>query len=106
MAKVAGPLFSMEASGSISKGITYSRWRGINYVRQWFKPQNPRSELQVAQRQRMIDAVKDYHALSTENKAAWDSAAPAPLSGFNYYVKKYIQYNIANGTNPTAPFLP
>ncbi|RLI53581.1 MAG: hypothetical protein DRP09_15370 [Candidatus Thorarchaeota archaeon] len=106
MAKVHGPLFSMEASGTIAEGITYSRWRGISYVRQWFKPENPRSEAQVAQRERLTRAVNAWHQETDDVKQQWNEAAPAPLSGFNYYVKKYIQYNLENGVDPTLPFTP
>ena len=106
MAKVAAPLFGFEASGSLGTSLTYSRWRGISYARQWFKPQNPRTEAQVTQRTRLTDAVNAWHQESDDVKQQWNEAAPFPLTGFNYYVKKFIEYNIANGTNPTLPFTP
>lgn len=41
MAKVTGPLYSMSASGTIGKAITFSGWKGVSYVRQWVTPANP-----------------------------------------------------------------
>lgn len=46
MGKVTGPLFSLDASGTIAKAITYSKWRGINYVRRRVVPNNPNSTAQ------------------------------------------------------------
>lgn len=44
MAKVTGPLFSMSASGSIGKAITFSIWKGIAYVRELVIPLNKKTE--------------------------------------------------------------
>lgn len=41
MAKVSGPLMSMDASGSIANAMTFSKWKGRNYVRHLVKPANP-----------------------------------------------------------------
>lgn len=46
MAKVSGPLYSMSASGTIAKAMTYFGWKGVNVVRQWLKPANPMSSNQ------------------------------------------------------------
>jgi len=46
MAKVEGPLFSLEARGKIGDAIVYFPWKGRHVVRQWLKPTNPQSALQ------------------------------------------------------------
>jgi len=43
MAKVTGPLFSMSASGKIGDSMVFFGWKGVNVVRQWLKPANPKS---------------------------------------------------------------
>lgn len=48
MAKVTGPLMSLDASGSIASTITFSKWKGRNYVRQLTIPSNPSTGAQVA----------------------------------------------------------
>ena len=44
MAKVKGPLMSMEASGSIAGAITFAKWKGQAYVRGLVIPKNNMSE--------------------------------------------------------------
>lgn len=46
MAKVDGPLFSLEARGKIGDAIVFFPWKGRHVVRQWLKPTNPQSALQ------------------------------------------------------------
>jgi len=53
MAKLTAPLFSIEASGTIGKTITYSRWHGRSYARRRVVPLNPQSADQVAIRNAM-----------------------------------------------------
>lgn len=48
MAKVKGPLFSLEASGALAKTIVFSIWKGRPYVRELVNPSNPSSAGQVA----------------------------------------------------------
>ena len=42
MAKVTGPLMSVSASGKVADSIVFFGWKGINVVRQWLKPANPK----------------------------------------------------------------
>lgn len=46
MAKVTGPLFSMEARGALGKALVFSGWKGVQYVRQFVTPANPQSGAQ------------------------------------------------------------
>lgn len=50
MAKVSGPLFSVEASGKFGSALVFFPWKGINVVRQLIKPANPRTGGQGDQR--------------------------------------------------------
>ena len=43
MAKVNGPLFSLSASGKIADAMVHFGWKGVNVVRQWVKPTNPKT---------------------------------------------------------------
>jgi hypothetical protein len=43
MAKVEGPLMSMEARGKIADSIVFFPWKGRHVVRQWLKPTNKKS---------------------------------------------------------------
>lgn len=50
MARVTGPLMSMEASGTIGKTLTFANWVGRQYVRRWTRPANPQTQDQMNQR--------------------------------------------------------
>jgi len=43
MAKVVGPLMSIEARGKIADSLVFFPWKGRACVRQWVKPTNPQS---------------------------------------------------------------
>jgi len=46
MAKVSGPLLSIEARGKIAEALVFFPWKGRHLVRQWLKPANPKRDLQ------------------------------------------------------------
>ena len=46
MAKVTGPLFSLDARGKLGSALVFIGWKGIKSVRQWLKPANPQSASQ------------------------------------------------------------
>lgn len=46
MAKVEGPLMSMEARGKLADAIVFFPWKGRHVVRQWLKPANKKSTAQ------------------------------------------------------------
>ena len=43
MAKLTGPLFSLDARGKLGDSLVFIGWKGIKTVRQWLKPANPQS---------------------------------------------------------------
>lgn len=45
-AKVTGPLHSDGASGQIGKSIVFFGWKGLNVVRKWLVPANPKTGAQ------------------------------------------------------------
>lgn len=46
MAKVTGPLMSVDARGKIADALVFIGWKGIKDVRMWLKPANPQSSAQ------------------------------------------------------------
>lgn len=90
MAKVTGPLMSMDASGTLGGAIVFSKWKGIPVVRQWVKPANPNTAGQQAVRAVFQKATQLYKALSGADVAAWARrAAGLKMSGYNLLVKVY-----------------
>ena len=107
MARVTGPFLSVSASGTVGKILTACTWKGIAYMREWFRPQNPQTPLQVAQRARMSEANIMWKAELAPVKAAWELyVSGQALSGFNAYTRYVIKYHIAEGSYPVAPVEP
>lgn len=103
MAKVTAPLMSFGARGKIADSLVYFPWKGVDAVRSYAIPANPRTALQVAQRAFLTAAVSNWHA---ENPTAkdlvaynrWANVLAGALSGFNAYVRANIAFRIAGET--------
>ena len=110
MAKLHGPLFSLDARGKLGKALVYSIWKGINYARKYVIPANPNTAAQQTIRGYFTLAVAAYQAEDQATIDAWDAAIKKhgkAMTGFNYYVGLYVKYLIDNtGTPPTPPFMP
>jgi len=103
MAKIKGPLMSFDASGKLANSLVFMKWKGIPTVRAHVKPSNPKSVGQTAQRTKMSDAVLYWHdpLQTATDKSAWNlfaSASAAVLSGFNQFVKTYIDLVVSGIT--------
>lgn len=65
MAKVQSPLFSLEARGAIGKALVYFPWKGVNAVRKWLIPVNPRDVDQKIIRQKLAIVGKNLVVIET-----------------------------------------
>ena len=87
MALVQGPLMSMEASGTIGKTLTFSKWKGRAYVRSRVTPANPRSAAQTGIRCMVAFLGNAWDLLTAPNKATFEEGATAKaISPFNEYM--------------------
>lgn len=102
MAKVTGPLLSLDASGSVASTMTFSRWKGVNYVRQRVIPTYTNTTLQVNARALVHDASIAWKSGATVGavtinaayKLAYNTAASGmALSGFNLFIRECSQKN-------------
>ena len=88
MASVKGPLMSLDASGSIADTITFSKWKGRNYVRQLVIPANPKSGLQVGVRSAFKFITQIWSTLSAGIQANWEElAAPDSITPLDAMVR-------------------
>jgi len=118
MARVTGPLMSMDASGTIAGAIVFSRWKGLPYVRRHAIPSNPRTHKQVGVRAMMSFLAREYAGLTDGDKETWALLAETMhQSAFN----RFVGFNAAQwamlypptqrhpaaaaGTEPSAPTL-
>jgi len=92
MVKLYAPLFSLGASGTIGKAVTFSNWKGIAYARQRVVPANPKSVLQVSVRAMMRFLSQAWTDIGSTPQGSWDAPAAATnVSPFNAYIKHNLQ---------------
>lgn len=88
MVKVYGPMMSMGASGTLAKTITFSKWKGRNYVRERVIPSNPKSVGQVGRRVMFAFLAQQWKELPNAEQAAFATIAEQlNVSKFNAYVQ-------------------
>jgi len=103
MAKVFAPFLSINASGTFAKTLTASSWKGREYMKQRFIPNNPNSSRQQARRLTMSDGVSKWRyrsdLISAANKTLWASYGDKhQVSGFNRFMKYYLTENYTKAT--------
>lgn len=113
MAKVDGPLMSIEARGKIADAIVFFPWKGRHVVRQWLKPTNKKSTLQGYVRASMFAIGKmikqvvskaDGGALDSKVYALCTSKAPAGMNWNAFLAQGFLDRLQAAGTYNTASF--
>ena len=106
MARVVSPFLSVDASGTMDSSMTASIWKGQQFMRRWFRPTNPKTTGQAAQRTKLAAAVTGWQGLYDSVVDEWNIAARdvyPPISGFNYFVQQWILQNISTPSVPTIP---
>ncbi len=71
MAKLAGPLFSVGAHGSIAKRLTFSRRTSGNQARFQHANKDALSALQLTQRDLFLEALGYWNTLTADEKELW-----------------------------------
>lgn len=108
MARVTGPLMSMEASGTIGKTLTFANWVGRQYVRRWTRPSNPQTQDQMDQRNAfsvigvgVSQANKCLQANDSTGKTDEQAFRDKTPSGmrWNGYIQKVLTGSGAAGYN-------
>lgn len=105
MAKLKGPLFSLGASQQLGKTLVYFGWKGLDVVREYVIPSNPRTAAQTTQRGYVTAAVAAVHAAQALASNALDAAdisayallasvVKAATTWFNQVVKLWIDCEI------------
>ncbi len=100
MAIITGPLFLLEAHGSLGDVLTYARIGRTNYTKVHFTPANPRSDAQVRRRvmtKFLTQFWSLYNAAFEENFAEL---------GENWNLSKYHAYLKWNSMRWTADEMP
>lgn len=101
MAKLKAPLLSLGASGAIGKSIVFFGWKGLDCVREYVIPANPKTDPQTTQRGYLADAVETIHyleglaatdlnAVDKTAYALYGSTFPTPRTWFNQIVMRWL----------------
>ncbi len=91
MVKLFGPALSLDASGTVADAVTFSKWKGRNYLRERSKPSNPRTGLQLGTRAMFKFLTQNWAALSPAQIATWQNLANAKtVTTFNAYVAENL----------------
>jgi len=104
MARVTGPLFSMDASGQLGKAIVFAKWKGRAYCREYVIPENPDDPKQHNVRAAFILMVEKWQDQGAPTKTAWDEyAKPFAMSGFNKFMGRGMSYYKPQLTTSVLP---
>ena len=106
MAKLKGPLFSLGASGQLGKALVLFPWKGLDCVREYVVPSNPKTAPQNTQRGYLTAAVALIHVtqaaaadpLDAEDISAYallGSNQATPRTWFNTLCKQWIDQKVA-----------
>jgi len=92
MVKVFGPMMSMDASGTLADTVTFSKWKGRNYVRERVIPSNPKSGAQTGRRAMFRFLTQNWAAITAVSQNTWqDLADQIVASPFNAYLKSNME---------------
>jgi len=112
MAKLRGPLMSIDARGKFADAIVFGGWKGIPWARVQFIPQNPQTDLQQALRLIFTEGVTRWQQLTPTIQGHWQVAVEnkgVTMSGFNFFMSEYITSMRAGqvpSDNPPANLYP
>lgn len=105
MAKLKAPLLSLGAAGAIGKSLVYFPWKGLDVVREYVVPSNPKTSGQTTQRGYLAGAVDLIHAaqglpepLAEDDIMAYalkGSTFASPRTWFNQAVKMDVERRVA-----------
>lgn len=102
MPKLRGPLFSLGASGTLGKELTYVTNQTSSVVRMPQRKKINPSTLQTLHRNKIAQIPAAWRTLTTLEKASWAAAAaPFGLSGYSHFWRRYTLQNITPPAMPT-----
>ena len=106
MVKVYGPMMSLDASGTLGKAVTFSKWKGRNYVRERVIPSNPKSGGQTGRRAMFKFLTQLWASVSDADQATWQDLADQLVAlKFNAYVSANMAawHNFLTPSEATPP---
>jgi len=100
VAKVKAPLFGLGASGKLGGALVYFGWKGLDVVREYVIPANPKTTKQTPQRGHLTNIVGKIHAAqasATHPLTALDIAAYGLWAGVVQSATTWFNQAVRNG---------
>jgi hypothetical protein len=96
---------SVDASGTYARTLTFSKWKGRNYVRERVIPANPKSAKQMGVRAMLKFLAQAWAAIGASPQASWAAdAAAKSISPFNEYCSANLsRWQGVDGPTKTNP---
>ena len=104
MAKTRGPLFSIGASGSIGRVLTFNPTNTVTTARKKPHRYPAPSGPQIQHRQKCRDAATAWHALTEIERADWSTLAQQ--HGQLPFAKYLLEWIAQQSTPSQPPFIP
>lgn len=113
MAKVDGPLLSLEARGKIADAIVFFPWKGRHVVRQWLKPANPQKTLQgyvravlraIGKEVKIIQCISKGNTVDSKLYLGNVATCPAGMNWNAFHAQGLLKSFISGGTFAIALF--
>ena len=113
MAKVDGPLMSLEARGKIADAVVFFPWKGRHAVRQWLKPTNKKSPLQgyvrsaiyaIGKWVKKVQSKSQDDAVDSKVYSLCTAAVPAGTNWNAWIAEQMLDLCVLAGTFKTASF--
>ena len=102
MARLTGPLLSLDARKTFGNTIVFSAWKGVNYARLRVDPYNPKSAYQVSVRETLTWGILYFTKgayVAAAQKTWWNTYAEGTnMSGINRFMKFFVAANYDSGT--------
>ncbi len=113
MAKVDGPLMSLEARGKIADAVVFFPWKGRHVVRQWLKPTNPMKTLQgyvraalraIGKEVKVIACIAKGDAVDSKLYLGIVAKTPAGVNWNAFHAQGVLSQFIVAGAFATTAF--
>lgn len=91
MPELKGPLFSLEARGSVAKNLTYSKRKSGQMTRKYTKPTKEPSAKQKERRRITDFLVAQWQGMSDAQKETWNNNTERQrlgITGYQYFLKQ------------------
>ena len=102
MAKLKAPLMSLGAAGALAKTLVFFPWKGINAVREYVIPANPKTALQTTQRgylTAMVALIHTAQADATNPLKSIDQVAYAALAAAKGWIMTWFNVAVKLGVD-------